>query len=78
MKTLRASEIGAFLYCERAWWYQKKGIESTNVAEMKTGSEIHYQHGRKVMAAGLMRTVAVLLLLAGLVVLAAYFTGRLL
>jgi hypothetical protein len=67
LRTLRASEIGSFLYCQRAWWYQRSGIESDNVVELAAGTEIHHQHGRQVFAAGCLRSVAVLLLLAALV-----------
>jgi hypothetical protein len=67
---LRASEIGSYLYCRRAWWYRKQGMESENRSEMATGTELHRQHGRKVLAAGLLRTLGLILLLAALVLLA--------
>jgi CRISPR/Cas system-associated exonuclease Cas4 (RecB family) len=75
---IRASEIGSYLYCRRAWWYRKQGMESENQAELATGTELHRQHGRKVLAAGLLRTIGVILLLAALVLLAAIFTSSLL
>jgi CRISPR/Cas system-associated exonuclease Cas4 (RecB family) len=37
MKTIRASELNAYLYCQRAWWYQISGAESENTAEMLMG-----------------------------------------
>ena len=76
MKTIRASEIGSYLYCARAWWYQKQGIESSNQAEMTGGTELHRRHGRTVVAAGLTRTLALILLLAALALLAAFCTAR--
>ena len=76
MKPIRASEIGSYLYCARAWWYQLKGLASSNQAEMTTGTEIHQRHGRQVLAAGLTRTLAVVLLLVALVLLVTYCTSQ--
>jgi hypothetical protein len=77
MKTIRASEVGSYLFCARAWAYRRQGQEPANQAELAAGTEIHRQHGRTVLAAGLTRTLAVVLLLAALAVLAAFCTGRL-
>jgi hypothetical protein len=66
MRTIRASEIGAFLYCRRAWWYRRQGIEPENQAELERGSGYHAGHGRAVYAARLMRSAGWLLLLLAL------------
>ena len=63
---IRASDIGSYLYCRRAWWYRKQGVESENQAELASGTELHVQHGRKVMAAGLLQLAGYLLLLAAI------------
>ena len=76
MKTIRASEIGSYLFCARAWAYRQQGIESSNQVEMTAGTELHRQHGRTVIASGLMRILAVLLLLVALVLLVTYCTAR--
>ncbi|MEW5939435.1 MAG: hypothetical protein AB1750_07230 [Chloroflexota bacterium] len=78
MRTIRASEIGTYLYCRRAWWYRKTGVESANQVELATGTSLHRQHGRKVLAAGLARTLGLLLLLLALIFLVAYLTNALL
>ena len=78
MRTIRASEIGAYLFCQRAWWYQKSGESSQNLAEMAAGSELHYRHGRAALSAGLLRGAAYALILLALVLLAVYFTSRIL
>ena len=74
MKTIRASEIGSYIYCARAWAYRQQGLESSNQAEMTHGSELHRQHGRRVITSGLLRLLAVILLLAAVVLVVAYCT----
>jgi hypothetical protein len=76
MRIIRASEIGAYLYCHRAWWYQRQGLPSDNQVELASGSELHRQHGRKVLVAGLLRGLAMGLLLAALVLLTIYLAGK--
>ncbi len=78
MRTIRASEIGSFLYCQRSWWYQQQGLPSENQAELAAGAAFHQQHGQAVVKAGLLRSLAVLLLLGGLVLLAIHLTLQLL
>ena len=74
MRTIRASEIGAYLYCRRAWWYQLQGAPSENQIELAGGSAYHRQHGRKVVRAGLLRAAGWLLLFVALALLAAGLT----
>jgi len=76
MRTIRASEIGSYLFCARAWWYRLQGIEPKNQAELTAGTELHRAHGRRVIASGFTRALALILLLAALVLLAAFCTGR--
>ena len=76
MKTIRASEVGSYLFCARAWWYRQQGVESSNQAEMTAGTELHRQHGRTVIVSSLTRTLAVILLLIALVLLVAFCTVR--
>ena len=78
MRVIRSSDIGNYLYCHRAWWYRQQGFESANQAELASGTELHRKHGRKVVAAGLLRTLGFLLLLLALVLLVAYCTAQLL
>ena len=78
MRTIRASEIGTYLYCRRAWWYRKQGVESDNQSELTAGTTLHHQHGRKVLAASLLRTFGLFLLLLAFTLLTAYLVTVLL
>ena len=72
MRTIRASEIGVYLFCLRAWWYQGQGVVSENQVELAAGTTLHQQHSRRVLAAGLLRGLPFVVLLAALVALTLY------
>jgi CRISPR/Cas system-associated exonuclease Cas4 (RecB family) len=78
MRTIRASEIGTYMYCKRAWWYQKRGETSENLGEMLTGSEIHYQHGEIALRLGCLRALAYGVMLVGMVVMVVYIMEKIL
>jgi hypothetical protein len=67
MRAIRASEIGEYVFCHRAWWlHQVQGHASANVRELAEGTLRHARHGQRVIAAQALRLLAVLLLLAAL------------
>ncbi len=66
MRTVRASEIGTYLYCQRAWWYQRQGAPNANQRDLAAGQDLHARHGQVVFIAGCLRWLAWALLLAGL------------
>lgn len=46
---IRASEIGEYVYCRRAWWLRRvRGAASANIAQMQAGVRHHERHGRLV------------------------------
>ena len=67
-RVIRASEVGAFAYCARAWWLGSvEGMRSANVRHVQAGRAAHEQHGRQViLGAVLSRLAFILLILAGL------------
>ena len=73
-RTLRASELGTYLFCKRAWWYQLQGIESENQQEMAGGFAYHRRHGKLVFGALLLRAAAWALLLLALVLVVSWLT----
>ena len=78
MRTIRASDIGSYLFCHRAWWYRQQGIESENLADLAGGRELHHLHGRTVLASGLLRIAAYTLLLAAILMAAVFTTMQIL
>jgi CRISPR/Cas system-associated exonuclease Cas4 (RecB family) len=70
---IRASEIGEYAYCARAWWLRRvQGVPSRNVAALRSGQQAHDRHGRSVAAYQTQRRMALLLAaLAALALLAA-------
>ncbi|MBI4789250.1 MAG: hypothetical protein HY782_19630 [Chloroflexi bacterium] len=74
-RVLRASEIGEYVFCHRAWWLHRvQGLESANRAQMEAGVAWHVAHGRGVRrASSLQRAGFALLILAGLFALVAVF-----
>ncbi len=76
MKTIRASEIGTYLFCQRAWWYERQGLESENLAELASGTQLHARHERFILTTGCMRAVAYALILAAIVFLTIYIVKQ--
>ena len=76
MPIIRSSDIGNYLYCNRAWWYRRQGVESANQAELAAGTELHVKHGRQVLASSITRTVGLILLMTAIVLLVAYCTAQ--
>jgi hypothetical protein len=76
MSIIRASDIGNYLYCRRAWRYRRDGIESANKIEFAAGTELHRRHGRKTLAALLLRGLGLILLLVAILMLVAYCTAQ--
>jgi CRISPR/Cas system-associated exonuclease Cas4 (RecB family) len=74
MAIIRSSDIGTYLYCHRAWWYRKQGLESENKAELAAGTELHHKHGRQVVASSLTRAAGLILLVIALIMLVTYCT----
>jgi hypothetical protein len=76
MRIIRASEISSFTFCQRAWWYQRAGVEPVNRAEMSAGSQFHEQQGNIVRSAVLMQVFAWILILLAVVGLAVFLTAQ--
>lgn len=63
-EVIRASEIGEYVHCHRAWWLGRvQGVENANIARMEAGTQRHHAHGQRVWRARMMQSAAVVLFL---------------
>lgn len=76
MRVIRASELGSFLFCARAWWYQQQGLPPQNQHQLTAGLQFHRQHGRRVLAARLLTALGWGLLLIALILITVALTIR--
>jgi hypothetical protein len=70
-RIIRASEIGQYKFCARAWWLGSvMGVPSTNTRELARGEAVHQKHGRAVWAAGTLRVLALALVILAILIVA--------
>lgn len=75
---ITASEIGEYLYCQRSWWYKRRGIRADPQGSLKRGNREHEAIFRQVEATERAGVVAQKLLLALLGLLALVVVSKLL
>jgi hypothetical protein len=50
-KVIRASELGEYAYCARAWWLGRVlGYHPANLESLVAGEAAHVRHGQKVVS----------------------------
>jgi hypothetical protein len=77
MRVIRASEIGEYVFCHRAWWlHHVQGLASANVREMSAGAAAHAGHGRLVGLALVLRALALIAFAAAVAALIASLPTR--
>ena len=68
---IRASEMGEYVYCARAWWLRRvAGWEPAGRERREIGTVLHHRHGRAMagsrallVLAGVLVVVSILLML---------------
>jgi hypothetical protein len=70
-RIVRASEIGEYLYCRRAWWLHRvQGQPSYNVRRLTEGDSYHRSRQRSVIWAVWLQRAAISLIFVAVAVLA--------
>ena len=74
---VRASDIGLWAYCHRAWWLaQVKGAAHQNPQILARGAEVHAAHGARSMHAQKVQRIGMWLLIVAFLTLAAALAAR--
>ncbi len=71
-RIIRASEIGTFLFCQRAWWFALRGLPSKNHRELAGGKHLHEQHGKQILETGCLKFIAFSLIGLSIALITAY------
>ncbi len=73
MTVIRASELGQYAFCGKAWWLGSiEGIPGANVRELEVGIAAHERHGRTLQLALWLGRVGIACLVLGMIVLALF------
>ena len=76
-RIIRASEIGQYDYCAKAWWLSAvEGVQPSNVRELQAGTAMHAAHGQQVNRAVRVQQAAIGLLVIGVVLLALFLISN--
>ena len=78
-RIIKASEIGEYVYCNRAWWLRRTyDVRPQNTAALRAGSRYHETHGSQVRQGIAARRLALLLFFLALSVMVFWFLSEML
>ncbi len=70
-RLIRASEIGEYVYCRRAWWlHHVQGYTPTGRERRERGTALHVRHAWRVRMSGVLAAIGLALLLLAVVMFA--------
>jgi hypothetical protein len=72
MKVIKASELGTYLFCHRAWWYAQKGFTPLNLDELEGGKVLHERHGKRVQSITWLRITSYVFLFISIILFIIY------
>jgi CRISPR/Cas system-associated exonuclease Cas4 (RecB family) len=80
VRVLRASELGEYSYCSRAWWYRHvlkiAPPGRGSAGRLEAGTRAHNRHGRAVALSSALRAIGIALALLGLLAFALALVAR--
>ena len=69
-RIIRASEIGQYDFCAKAWWLGSiEGVSPSNIRQLQAGTAAHEAHGRQVKRASQLQAAAFILVGLGVIIL---------
>ncbi len=73
---VRASDIGAFIYCQRSWWLMRiVGLEPDALLRRQRGTRAHQHHAWWVWIMQVLRIISVLCIVVSSIVAAGLWLG---
>jgi hypothetical protein len=76
---VRASDIGSWAYCRRAWYLaQVRGVSHSRPDVLQQGTQAHNRHGQQVRRAGQMQRIGLWLVIIGALMVGLLIIGMLL
>jgi len=69
-RIIRASEIGQYDFCAKAWWLGSiEGVSPSNIHQLQAGTAAHEEHGRQIRRASQLQVAAYMLVGLGVIIL---------
>jgi hypothetical protein len=77
-RVIKASEIGEYVYCNRAWWLRRNyDFRPQNTQEIQAGTVYHEEHGGQVRQTILIKRLALLFLFLAISVVILWLLSQL-
>lgn len=75
---VRASDIGAWAYCRRAWYLANvRGVAHARPEILRAGTQAHTHHGQQVRRSGQMQRIGFWLVIVGTVMVVLFVLATL-
>jgi len=73
---VRASDIGSWAFCRRAWYLvQVRGVTHARPEVLQRGTDAHTHHGQQVRRSGTMQRIGLWLVILGVLLVALFIVA---